>query len=218
MLSGSVAAEQVARNAGHDIEVPFTPGHTDASQDQTDAEFVPPPADSQWVPQLLREEPPLLAEYRLADRANLRTSTAPEMTVLVGGLRALLYLRLPAVPAGVLTSAPGSLTNDFLANLLNVGTAPPRPRRLSGLVTASPVRSGGRQPHVGLVFGSNSELRAVAEVYATEDAHEKVCPGLRSPWTKLSGSTVCGPGPDVCFAATFRHRFLSKPDTLGDRA
>jgi catalase-peroxidase len=188
VLGGSVAVEQAAKNAGHDIEVPFTPGRTDASQEQTDVESfaaLEPAADGFRNYLGSGNLPP--AEYLLLDKANLLTLSAPEMTVLVGGLR-VLGANHRHSPLGVFTKTPGSLTNDFFVNLLDLGTTwkatSPGAETFEGrdLTTGEPTWTGSR---VDLVFGSNSELRALAEVYASDDAREKLVHDFAAAWVKV---------------------------------
>jgi len=188
VLGGCVAVEQGAKNAGYDVEVPFTPGRVDASQEQTDVEsfaVLEPAADG--FRNYLTDGQHLPAEYLLVDRANLLTLSAPEMTVLVGGLR-VLGANVKQSPLGVLTSTPGSLTNDFFVNLLDLDTAwtptSADGRTFEGrdLATGELKWTGSR---VDLVFGSNSELRALAEVYASDDAREKCVHDFVSAWAKV---------------------------------
>ena len=187
VLAGCAAVEAAAKKAGHDVKVPFSPGRTDASQAQTDAEsFAPlePVADGFRNYQRAGLKTP--AEELLLDRAQLLTLTAPEMTVLVGGLRAL-NVNVGQSRHGVFTSAPGTLSNDFFVNLLDVnvewrvssteGVYEGRDR-VSGQVKWTGTR-------VDLVFGSNSELRALAEVYACDDNRQKFVRDFVAAWTKL---------------------------------
>ncbi|MFD6371861.1 peroxidase family protein, partial [Streptomyces roseolus] len=188
VLAGSAAVEKAAAAAGRAVEVPFTPGRVDASQEQTDIESfaaLEPQADG--FRNYLGKGVRLPAEYLLVDRANLLTVSAPELTVLVGGLRAL-GITQPGTSLGLLTANPGTLTNDFFVNLLDLGT------------TWSPVSGDantfeGRDDATGevkwtgtradLVFGSNSELRALAEVYASDDAQDKFVTDFVAAWTKV---------------------------------
>jgi len=189
VLAGGAGVEQAAKNAGFDIEVPFTPGRTDASQEQTDVEsfsVIEPRVDG--FRNYLRPGNRLPAEYLLVDKANLLTLSAPEMTVLVGGLR-VLGANYKQSELGVFTSSPGSLTNDFFVNLLDMGTTwKPKssdPDTYEGLDSATgKVKWTGSR--VDLVFGSNSELRAVAEVYASDDAAEKFVHDFVAAWTKVT--------------------------------
>jgi catalase-peroxidase len=188
VLAGCAGVEQAARNAGGDIEVPFTPGRTDASQEQTDVESfsaLEPTADG--FRNYLGKGHRLPAEFLLIDRANLLTLTAPEMTVLVGGLRAL-GANTKQSPLGVLTSTPESLTNDFFVNLLDMGTtwtpasddAETFEGRESGTGDVKWTAS-----RVDLVFGSHSELRALAEVYASDDSKQKFVRDFVAAWDKV---------------------------------
>jgi catalase-peroxidase len=185
VLGGSAAVEQAARNAGHEVDVPFTPGRTDASQEQTDVDSfgsLEPTADG--FRNYLLDGHRLAAEYLLVDRANLLTLSAPEMTVLVGGLR-VLGANAKGSSVGVLTSTPGSLTNDFFVNLLDLGTEwTASGDELEGRdVAGGDLRWTGSR--VDLVFGSNSELRALAEVYASDDAREKFARDFAAAWVKV---------------------------------
>jgi catalase-peroxidase len=187
VLGGCAAVEQAARDAGYRIEVPFAPGRTDASQEQTDAEsFDAMELTADGFRNYADGEQQVPAEYLLVDRANLLTLTAPEMTVLVGGLR-VLGANHGGSSLGVLTSTPESLTNDFFVNLLDLGTTwKPRaddPDVYEGRDESGEVRWTGSR--VDLVFGSNSELRALAEVYASEDAGEKFVSDFVAAWAKV---------------------------------
>jgi catalase-peroxidase len=188
VLGGCAAIEQAASNAGHDVEVPFTPGRADASQEQTDAESfdaLEPTADG--FRNYLAEDHRLTAEYLLVDKANLLTLSAPEMTVLVGGLR-VLGANAGGSPAGVLTETPGSLTNDFFANLLDLGTTWTATSDDAGRFEGRDIATGEVRwtgTRVDLVFGSNSELRAIAEVYASDDAREKFVHDFVAAWVKV---------------------------------
>jgi catalase-peroxidase len=188
VLGGSAAIELAAKNAGHDVEVPFTPGRADASQEQTDAESfdaLEPTADG--FRNYLAEDHRLTAEYLLLDKANLLTLSAPEMTVLVGGLR-VLGANSGQSPLGVLTETPGSLTNDFFANLLDLGTTWTATSEDAGKFEGLDVATGEVKwtgTRVDLVFGSNSELRAVAEVYASDDARQKFVHDFVAAWVRV---------------------------------
>jgi catalase-peroxidase len=188
VLGGSAAVEQAARSAGHEVEVPFAAGRTDASEEQTDAEsFEPLQPSADGFRNYLRDGQRLPAEYLLLDRANLLTLTAPEMTVLVGGLR-VLGANSGGSQVGVLTSAPGTLTNDFFVNLLDPGTAW-KPTSEESETFEGRDLTGGEPKWTGsradLVFGSNSELRALAEVYAGADATEKFVGDFVAAWVKV---------------------------------
>jgi catalase-peroxidase len=188
VLGGAAAVESAAKSAGHDVHVPFTPGRTDASQEQTDVESfaaLEPTADG--FRNYLGKGNLLAPEYLLLDRANLLTLSAPEMTVLVGGLR-VLGANYKQSPLGVFTETPGWLSNDFFVNLLDLGTAW-NPTSADAdtfegrdLATGRPRWTGSR---VDLVFGSNSELRAVAEVYASDDARERFVHDFVAAWVKV---------------------------------
>ena len=188
VLGGCAAVELAARNAGHDVEVPFTPGRTDASQDQTDVEafaVLEPTVDG--FRNYLGKGHKLPAEYLFVDQANLLTLTAPEMTVLVGGMR-VLGANFPQSEVGVLTSKPGTLTNDFFVNLLDMGTKW-RPTSDTEETFEGRDRGTGELKWTGsrfdLVFGSNSQLRALAEVYACDDAQQKFVNDFVAAWDKV---------------------------------
>ncbi|WP_169501825.1 catalase/peroxidase HPI [Kribbella catacumbae] len=175
VLGGVAAVEQAAKTAGYDVQVPFTPGRTDASQEQTDADSfaaMEPTADG--FRNYLGKGNRLPAEYLLIDRANLLTLSAPELTVLVGGLR-VLGANFQQSSLGVFTERPEMLTNDFFANLLDLSTtwkpASADDGTYEGRGADGEVKWTGSR--VDLLFGSNSELRALAEVYASDDAQEK---------------------------------------------
>jgi catalase-peroxidase len=188
VLGGCAAVEQAAKAAGHDVRVPFTPGRMDASQEQTDVESfaaLEPAADG--FRNYRGKGNRLPSEYLLVDRANLLNLSAPEMTVLVGGLR-VLGANSGQSPLGVFTSAPGSLTNDFFVNLLDMGTEW-KPTSKTAETFEGRDRTTGEVTWTGsrvdLVFGSNSELRAVAEVYASDDAREKFVQDFITAWDKV---------------------------------
>ena len=188
MLAGGVGVEQAAKNAGFDVEVPFTPGRTDASAEQTDVEsFSQPRAEGGRVPQLPREGHRLPAEYLLIDKANLLTLSAPEMTVLVGGMR-VLGANYDRSKLGVFTATPGSLTNDFFVNLLDMGTTWQPVAGDANTFEGRDAATGEVKwtgTRVDLVFGANSELRALAEVYASDDAKEKFVRDFVAAWAKV---------------------------------
>lgn len=187
VLGGVAAVEQAARAAGSDVTVPFVPGRTDASQDQTDVEsFAALEPNADGFRNYAGKGQRLPAEYSLVDRANLLTLSAPELTVLVGGLR-VLGANHKQSSNGVLTSNPGALTNDFFVNLLDMGTewAPTAEDGIyegKDAATGEVKWSGTRND---LVFGSNSELRALAEVYASDDAQEKFVKDFVAAWDKV---------------------------------
>jgi catalase-peroxidase len=175
-------------DAGHDVTVPFTPGRTDASQEQTDIEafaVLEPRADG--FRNYLRAGEKLQPETLLIDKANLLRLTAPEMTVLVGGLRAL-GANVGGAQHGVLTDRVGTLTNDVFVNLLAPGTEWKASESTENLYEIRDLASGDVRwtaTDVDLVFGSNSQLRAIAEVYASEDATEKFVADFVAAWVKV---------------------------------
>ncbi|MDX3803704.1 catalase/peroxidase HPI [Streptomyces sp. AK04-3B] len=189
VLGGAAAVEKAAKDAGHDVQVPFTPGRVDASQEQTDAESfaaLEPTADG--FRNYLGKGNRLPAEYLLLDRANLLNLSAPELTVLVGGLR-VLGANHGQASHGVLTDAPGTLTNDFFVNLLDLGTTWSSTSSDQSLFEGRDAATGQVKwtgTRADLVFGSNSELRAVAEVYASDDAKEKFVTDFVAAWAKVS--------------------------------
>ncbi|HEV2778954.1 MAG TPA: catalase/peroxidase HPI [Actinophytocola sp.] len=189
VLGGCAAVERAASNAGFDIEVPFTPGRMDTSQEWTDvASFAPlePTADG-FRNYYGKTGNRLPAEHLLIDRANLLNLSAPEMTVLVGGLR-VLGANSGQSPLGVLTSTPGSLTNDFFVNLLDMGTVWTATSEDAETFEGRDRATGEVKwtaSRVDLVFGSNSELRALAEVYASDDAREKFAHDFVAAWDKV---------------------------------
>ncbi|WP_281024373.1 catalase/peroxidase HPI [Microvirga calopogonii] len=188
VLGGCVAVEEAARTAGHNVTVPFAPGRTDASQEQTDVhtfEMLEPIGDG--FRNYLRAQDLLSLETRLLDRANLLKLTAPQMTVLVGGLRAL-GANHGSSKHGVFTGRPGTLTNDFFVNLLDTGTAW-RPAASAEHVYEGTDRATGKikwtATAADLVFGAHSQLRALAEVYASDDAREKFVRDFVAAWNKV---------------------------------
>jgi catalase-peroxidase len=188
VLAGCAAVEEAARKAGHNVKVPFAPGRTDASQEQTDVntfDVLEPVGDG--FRNYLRKGDPLSPETRLLDRANLLKLTAPQMTVLVGGLRAL-NANHGQSKHGVFTDRPGTLTNDFFVNLLDVGTAW-KPAASAENVYEGSDRATGKARWTAtaadLVFGAHSQLRALAEVYASDDAKEKFVRDFVAAWDKV---------------------------------
>jgi catalase-peroxidase len=188
VLGGNAAVEKAAKNAGHDVKIPFTPGRTDASQEQTDVHsfaVMEPIADG--FRNYLRSGQVLSAEELLVDRAQLLTLTAPEMTVLVGGMRAL-GANFGKAKHGVFTSRPETLTNDFFVNLLDMNTKW-EPAPASEGVYEGRDRATGKikwtATRADLVFGSNSQLRALAEVYASNDAKEAFVKDFAAAWNKV---------------------------------
>jgi catalase-peroxidase len=191
VLGGAAAIEKAARDAGHDVAVPFVPGRTDATQELTDVESfaVLEPKTDGFRNHFAREiDRP--AEELLVDRAQLLTLSAPEMTVLVGGLRVLGATTGsgPMASLGVLTTKPGTLTNDFFVNLLDMGTSwrpsPMCDQFFEGRDTKSDAVKWTAS-RADLVFGSNSQLRAIAEVYASDDAEGKFVADFIAAWTKV---------------------------------
>jgi len=188
VLGGCAAVEQAAKNAGYDVTVPFAPGRTDAGQEQTDLEsfaVLEPTADG--FRNYLRAAEKLPPEQRLLDRANLLTLTAPEMTVLVGGMRAL-NANVGQSPHGVFTDRPETLTNDFFVNLLDMGTEWKPSRAVENVYEGRDRATGDvtwTATAVDLVFGSNSQLRALAEVYACDDWKERFVRDFVAAWDKV---------------------------------
>jgi catalase-peroxidase len=188
VLGGCAAVEQAAKNAGHDVEVPFAPGRADASQEQTDVEsfaVLEPAADG--FRNYLGKLQPKQAEHQLIDRASLLTLTAPEMTALVGGMRAL-NTNYDGSSLGVFTDRPGTLTNDFFVNLLDMGTEWRATSEAEDTFEGRD-RGTGELKWTGsrfdLVFGSNSQLRALAEVYASDDSRQKFVRDFVAAWDKV---------------------------------
>ena len=188
VLGGCAAIEQAAKKAGQDVSVPFTPGRTDASKEQTDVEsFAVLEPTSDAFRNYFSRELTRPAEAQLIDRANLLTLTAPEMTVLIGGIR-VLNANTGSSQLGVFTKQSESLTNDFFVNLLDMNTEWKKS-------TVCEHYFDGRDPKTGkikwtassadLVFGSNSQLRAIAEVYASDDAKEKFVRDFVAAWNKV---------------------------------
>ena len=188
VLGGVAAIEQAAREAGQEVQVPFTPGRTDASQAQTDADsfaMLEPAADG--FRNYYGAASPSSPAEMLVDRANQLTLTVPEMTVLIGGLRAL-DANVGGADHGVFTERPGVLTNDYFVNLLNMSTKWAKSTTTEGIYegrdratdelewTATPV---------DLIFGSHSELRAIAEVYGTDDADARFVQDFVRAWDKV---------------------------------
>ncbi|HWR67278.1 MAG TPA: catalase/peroxidase HPI [Bellilinea sp.] len=188
VLGGSAAVELAARNAGYDVVVPFTPGRTDASQEQTDvASFavLEPAADG--FRNYLKTKYAVTAEALLVDRAQLLTLTAPEMTVLVGGMR-VLNANFGKSQHGVFTRQPETLTNDFFVNLLDMGTVWKATLDDDNVFEGRDRKTGELQwtgTRVDLIFGSNSQLRALAEVYACQDSQPKFQHDFVMAWTKV---------------------------------
>ncbi len=188
VLGGGAAIEAAAKKAGHDVKVPFAPGRMDASQEQTDVEsfaVLEPTADGfrNYVTPGLEGS---VAES-LVDRANLLTLTAPEMTVLIGGMRAL-NANVGQSKHGVFTTRPESLTNDFFVNLLDMRTKWQKSATVAGVLEGRDRSTGDLKwtgTVVDLVFGSNSQLRALAEVYASSDAQQVFVRDFVAAWSKV---------------------------------
>ena len=188
VLGGCAAIEKAAKDGGHDVKVPFTPGRMDASQDQTDAHsFAPLEPTADGFRNYLRGKQRLSAEELLVDRAQLLTLTAPEMTVLVGGLR-VLGANVGQSKHGVFTKRPGTLTNDFFVNLLDMGTQWQPSAGSEGVYEGRDQKTNEVKwtgTRVDLIFGSHSQLRALAEVYACADSKEKFVKDFVAAWTKV---------------------------------
>jgi catalase-peroxidase len=188
VLGGCAAVEQAAKNAGHQVTVPFLPGRMDASQDQTDAvsfSVLEPKADG--FRNYQKAKYAVSAEEMLVDKAQLLTLTAPEMTVLIGGMR-VLGANFGGSRHGVFTKRPEALTNDFFVNLLDMGTTWKAASEDGDLFEGRDRKSGELKwtgTGVDLVFGSNSQLRAVAEVYACKDGQEKFLHDFIAAWNKV---------------------------------
>jgi len=187
VLGGCAAIEQAAKKAGVIVAVPFTPGRTDATQEQTDAHaFAPLEPEADGFRNYLKKQYTVKAEQMLVDRAQLLTLSAPEMTVLVGGLR-VLGANVGQTKHGVFTDRPGTLSNDFFVNLLDMGTAW-KPATTEGVYEGCDRATGSVKwtgTRVDLAFGSNSQLRALAEVYASQDATEKFVRDFVAAWDKV---------------------------------
>ncbi|MFW5926573.1 MAG: peroxidase family protein, partial [Wenzhouxiangella sp.] len=188
VLGGAAAVEKAAADAGYDVEVPFTPGCTDATEEQTDVEsfaVLEPRADA--FRNYYREDAYRSPTGMLIDRADLLTLTVPEMTVLVGGMRAL-DANANGVDHGVFTDRPGTLSNDFFVNLLDMSTEWSKAADAEGLYEGRDRDTGEVKwtaTPVDLIFGSHSELRAVAEVYAASDGEEELVNDFIDAWTKV---------------------------------
>jgi len=186
VLAGGAGVEKAAKDAGHEVDVPFTPGRMDASEEQTDAEsFMPLEPRADAFRNYVHADHLIPVEEVMVDKAQLLTLTAPEMTVLIGGLR-VLGANYADAPHGVFTKRPGVLTNDFFVNLLDMETAW---KAESDHLFDGTDRATGTQKwtasRVDLVFGSNSQLRALAEVYACDDAGGAFVHDFVAAWTKV---------------------------------
>ena len=188
VLAGSAAIEKAAKDAGNEIEVPFTPGRADATAEQTDVEsFAALEPEADGFRNYAKTQYTVSAEEMLVDKAHLLTLTAPEMTVLVGGLRAL-NANFDGSAYGVFTDRPGLLTNDFFTNLIDMGTTWKATSHAENLFEGSDRKTGELKwtgTRVDLIFGSNSELRAISEVYACDDAQVKFTKDFVAAWTKV---------------------------------
>jgi catalase-peroxidase len=188
VLAGGVGVEKAAKAAGHDVKVPFTPGRMDASQEQTDVEsFAPLEPVADGFRNYLRGKPLMAPEEALVDRAQLLTLTAPEMTVLLGGLR-VLGANTGHSTHGVFTERPETLTNDFFVNLLGMGTQWQPSAGSEGVYDGRDRKTNEAKwtgTRVDLIFGSHSLLRAIAEVYACADSKEKFAKDFVAAWSKV---------------------------------
>jgi len=188
VLAGCAGIEKAAKNAGHEVKVPFTPGRADATQEQTDVvafAVLEPAADG--FRNYLRAIHTASAEEMLVDKAQLMTLTAPEMTVLVGGMR-VLNTNFDQSKHGVFTKRPEALTNDFFLNLLDLGTTWKATSEAQDKLEGRDRATGELKwtgTRVDLIFGSNSELRALAEVYGCEDSQEKFITDFIAAWNKV---------------------------------
>ena len=188
VLGGSAAVEAAAKKAGHDVKVPFTPGRSDATQEMTDVEsFTVLEPKHDGFRNFLGHELDRPAPENLVDRAQLLTLSAPEMAVLIGGMR-VLDTNVGHPDLGVLTKNRGTLTNDFFVNLLDMGTEWKVSPMCEHFYEGRDSKSGDVKwtaTSVDLVFGSNSQLRAIAEVYASADAKDKFITDFVAAWTKV---------------------------------
>jgi catalase-peroxidase len=188
VLGGCAAIEQAAKNAGYDVQVPFTPGRTDATQEQTDVDafvVLEPAADG--FRNYLQKGHTLASEHLLLDKAFMLTLSAPEMTALLGGMR-VLNANAGQSQHGVFTNRPETLSNDFFVNLLDMGTEWKATSEAEDLFEGFDRRTGELRwtgTRVDLIFGANSELRALAEVYASDDAQEQFVREFVAAWAKV---------------------------------
>ena len=188
VLAGGAAVEAAAKKAGHEVKVPFAPGRMDASQEQTDvASFAVLEPIADGFRNYTRKGVEASAVELLLDKAQLLTLTAPEMTVLIGGMRAL-NANFGQSQHGVFTKRPETLTNDFFVNLLDMGTKWQKSEKSEGVLEGRDRQTGELKwtaTLVDLVFGSNSQLRALAEVYASSDAQELFVQDFAAAWSKV---------------------------------
>jgi catalase-peroxidase len=188
VLAGAAAVEKAARDAGHAVTVPFTPGRNDASQEETDVEsygYLEPVADG--FRNYGKSSPKVRSEQLLVDKAQLLNLSPPEMTVLVGGLRAL-NANYDGSAHGVLTKRPGKLTNDFFVNVLDMNTAWKPSGGSTELFEGTDRKTGAKKwtaTRVDLVFGSHAELRALSEVYGTSDGEARLIKDFVTTWDKV---------------------------------
>jgi catalase-peroxidase len=188
VLAGCTGVEQAADNAGHKVKVPFTPGRMDSSQEQTDVEsfaYLEPKADG--FRNFLKAKYAVSAEEMLIDKAQLLTLTAPEMTVLIGGMR-VLKTNFGGTEHGVFTNRPEALTNDFFVNLLDLNTIWKATSDEKELFEGHDIETGEikwKATRVDLIFGSNPQLRAISEVYGSDDAQEKFLHDFVAVWNKV---------------------------------
>ena len=188
VLGGTVAVEEAAKKAGHKVKVPFAPGRADATQKQTDVDafaVLEPVADG--FRNYQKDRYAVSGEELLIDKAQLLTLTVPEMTVLVGGMRAL-NANAGKSKHGVFTKRPGTLTNDFFVNLLDMSTTWEAASKETDVFEGRDRATGKLKwtgTRVDLIFGSNSELRAIAEVYACDDSKKKFVKDFAAAWTKV---------------------------------
>jgi catalase-peroxidase len=188
VLGGCAAVEKAAKDAGYDVKVPFTPGRTDATEEQTEVlsfEYLNPIADG--FRNYMSEDCEVKGEELLVDKAQLMSLTGPEMTALVGGMRAL-NANWDGSKHGVFTNKPGQLTNDFFVNVLDLGTTWRATNDKSNIFVGSDRKTGEPKwtgTRVDLIFGSNSELRAYAEVYGCADGAEKFVNDFVKVWDKV---------------------------------
>jgi catalase-peroxidase len=188
VLAGCAGVEQAAKNAGYEVNVPFTPGRMDALQEQTDIEsfaYLEPKADG--FRNYQKTKYAVSAEEMLVDKAQLLTLTAPEMTVLVGGMR-VLKTNFGGTEYGVFTKRPEVLTNDFFVNLLDMNTTWKSTTEDKSLFEGHDITTGELKwtaTRVDLIFGSNSQLRALAEVYGSDDSKEKFVHDFTAVWNKV---------------------------------
>ena len=187
VLAGSVGIEKAAKNAGQNVTVPFTPGRGDASQAQTDVDsFAVLERQADGFRNYIKTQYTVSAEEMLVDKAQLMTLTAPELTVLVGGLR-VLNTNFDQSKHGVFTKSPETLTNDFFVNLLDMGTTW-KVTDVQDVFEGRDRKTGAVKwtgTRVDLIFGSNSELRALAEVYGCGDSQDKFVKDFVAAWTKV---------------------------------